>query len=346
MPTIAVAFDEALRTSDALIYFRLDDGRGAMLDRLRREPARARVNRTDDNLFQAIGRGREHPAVPGELLGLPLRGRSGKTEHLLLVETSTGYVAYFEKITKNRPLGTIRTTLGRPFEDLAEGDGRFILVGRRGGNGRTDDALLYHASSGRARLLREVFEMPLEPEIQTVSGLPRLEGEVAATAIDGANGRTLAYLFVDGAEGALHQATVAATGEVSGVRRLSLALFDVFPQATPAPASPRFVTVPINRDDGATTRVLVIDIGSGTLGWLGNVDQGTPTLTALDLDLTRFLTAPGAPAVRSLEAVPRFFGGSDTLGAWLVDGRARQILYLDGFSDPRALRIAPVDLTR
>lgn len=347
VPVVAVALDEAVRPADDVFYFYLDDGRGFALDRLRREPSAARQSRLAANLFERIGRRRDRPARPGELLLLPLHRRGGEVEDVLLVETSTGYVAYFEKIGKGGPLDTMHTTIGRPFEGLAADDGRFVLLGRKGGGGRTEDAWLYHTPSGRAQRLRGVAELPSGAATSTVAGLPQLAGEVAAAGVDAANGRTNAFVLVDAASGSIDHVAVDEAGSVIGVRRHAGDLWTVFPSTPPSPAAPRFLLVPVDDDRGATRHVLIIDTASGILGWLRNVDQGTAaSLSRLGLEIERFLQLTGAPASRSLTAVARYFGDGDTLGAWLIDARGRRLLYLDGFGDPGSLRATPVEMVR
>ncbi len=173
-------------------YFQVDlaSGDTFVIDRVRRDPLSTRRTRLGQNLHQLIGRPVEPPPVVGEIMLAPLHGGDDSVRSALLVESSTGYVAYFDDLGKNNRLGTIRTTSGRPFGDIVAPDGNFALLMRRTGSGRTVDAILYHATTGKARALRNIEKLPTEPKAVTVSGLPILTGRVAAVPLQREGGGT------------------------------------------------------------------------------------------------------------------------------------------------------------
>ncbi|MEM8998472.1 MAG: hypothetical protein AAGF23_27045, partial [Acidobacteriota bacterium] len=132
-------------------YFSVDlaTGRVALADQLRREPETVRLRRTDMNLFQEIGRPANQPAQPGEMLLMPIRESDGSVRTAMLVESSTGYTAFFDEVGRNDELGQIITTIGRPFGPLAAEDLNFVLLPRRDGSGKTVGAYLYHGTTGK-----------------------------------------------------------------------------------------------------------------------------------------------------------------------------------------------------
>lgn len=348
--TAAFGRDDSGRLTDQMVYVWLADGSGTALERLRRKPATARTARLGENLFTRIGRPHDQPADAGELFLAALREADGAVRSALLVESSTGYVAYFPQLGKGSVLGAIRTTVGRPFGPLADDDGNFALLLRRDDHGRTVEAVLYHATRGQAIVLRQLDTLPSQPQTAPLAGLPVLRGPVTATAIDGPGGATRGYLLFDQASGEIHAIAIGPDGNVRGDRLRGEGLYTVFPAETEQPASPRFLVAPISDEDGALRHVLIADAGSGQLAWLVNAGarRGTPRLRAIDLDLDRFLATASAARVRGLAWVPRRAGDGATTGAWLIDAATRRVLLLDGLdpASPSALRVEPVELQR
>lgn len=350
-PPVTVAAytrDDALRPPDSVVYFRLDDGTGSQLSRLRRDPARARSSRLDENLFTLIGRPRDQPAVPGDLFLAPLRQGDGAIRSAVLVESSTGYVAYFPQLGKGSTLGEIRTTLGRPFVSIANDDRNFALLVRRAGNGRSTEAILYHATTGSALTLPDLTEFPAQPTMTPVRGLPTLGGPVSALSVDGPGGRTIGYLILDEESGEIHYAAVDPDGRVTGEQLRTDGLYAVFPTQAEHAAAPRFLTAPVTDEDGAVRHVLVVDAGTGQVAWLANVDgaDNSPRLRSLTLNLKRYLDTRQPNAVRSLTLLPRRAGDGATRGVWLLDARSRRMLLIDGLDSPSELRVSPVEIER
>jgi hypothetical protein len=345
---IAFARDDALRQPDSLVYFHLDDGAGILLERLRRDASTARRSRLEANLFELIGRPKDQPAAPGDIFLSPLRQGDGSIRSAILVESSTGYVAYFPQLGKGSFLGEVRTTLGRPFAAMAKEDRNFALLTRRAGKGRSAEVILYHPTSGRALALSRILDFPSQPEMTPVRGLPTLGGPVTAVVIDGPGGRTRGYLLLDEESGEIHYASVDQDGRVTGDQLRTDGLYAVFPTRPEQPASPRFLAAPITDQDGAVRHLLVVDAGTGQIAWLAHVDGagGTPRLRALTQDLSRFLDTRQPDAVRSLALVGRRSGNGATLGAWLIDARTRRVLLIDRFDSPDELRISPVNIER
>ncbi len=349
-PATVAAFtrDDALRPPDNLISFRLDDGSGFQLNRLRRDPAQARSSRLNENLFTLIGRPSDQPSPPGDLFLAPLRQGDGAIRSAILVESSTGYVAYFPQLGKGSTLGEIRTTLGRPFESIASDDRNFVLFGRRAGNGRSTDVILYHATTGTALALADVSEFSAQPTMVPIRGLPSLGGPVSGLSIDGPGGRTIGYLVLDEESGEIHYAAVDSDGRITGSQARTDGLYAVFPTEAEQAAEPRFLTAPITDEDGAVRHVLIVDSGTGQVAWLADVDgvDNPPRLRALTLDLRRFLDTRQPDAVRSLALLPRRSGDGGTRGVWLLDARSRRTLLVDGLDSPAELRVSPVEIDR
>ncbi|MEO1085037.1 MAG: hypothetical protein AAFY88_12405 [Acidobacteriota bacterium] len=166
-------------------YFSLDlaTGRVTLADQLRREPEKVRLRRTDMNLFQEIGRPSDQPAQPGEMLLMPIRESDGSVRTALLVETSTGYTAFFEEVGRNDELGEIITTIGRPFGPLAAEDLNFVLLPRRDGSGKTVGAYLYHGTTGKGLYVSGLNEIVPDPPMSATAELPTSTGYITAAPI-------------------------------------------------------------------------------------------------------------------------------------------------------------------
>ncbi|RMH17037.1 MAG: hypothetical protein D6696_16720 [Acidobacteria bacterium] len=336
---------DATSATDSFFYFALDGGTGYEVDRVRRNALEVRQSRLGRNLFELIGRPTSQAAVPGELLLAPLHSADDSVREALLVETSTGYVAYFEQLGKGGNLGEIKTPAGRPFESLRAAGGNFALLARRLGSGRTVAVTLYRATDGRALTLLGVDELPIQPEVRSADGLPALDGRVLAVDLQGGGGRTLGHLVIDQGSGAIYHVTLAGDGSIAASRRRPQNLFDVFPREAARPVAERFLAVPVQIAGQVTRHVLLIDAASGRLAWLADVDGALaePSLEALERDLNDSLPGDGP---RALAAVPRQVGDGVTSGAWVLDGVSGRTLYLGNLALPQGLTINRVTVIR
>lgn len=343
----AVAAVPRLDTSAGVaefFYFDLDRGDGFVIDPSRRDPRSARGRRLQENVFTTIGRPTDQPASPGEVLLGPITNGDGSVRSLIFVETSTGYTAFFDQLGKGGRLGEITSTVGRPFGPLADADGNYALLMRRG---RSEAAILYHATAGKALAALDVDDRPSQPRVVPIDGLPALGGRVTAAALSRGVDATDGFVLIDGGRGDILRVALDERGLPVGTTTYDFNLFDAFSREVESSADPRFLAIPVAVDGGATRHIVIVDLGTGRMAWLANVDGAfaAPSLQALSNDWTRFLTV-GGEQPRPLGVVGHTTSGGATDGAWLIDGPSGRLLYIDNFERPDNLTISAVTLDR
>ncbi|MCP3963229.1 MAG: hypothetical protein GY719_35765 [bacterium] len=335
-PIVAVPQDAAAGTDD---FYYLDLANGTVLhgDQLRRNPLQIRVQRVRQNLFAEIGRPTNQPAAVGEVLLVPIHFAARSVRAVLFVETSTGYVAFFDQLGKGGTFGRITSAIGRPFSTLAAADGNFALLPRHDTNGRTVGAYLYHAGSGRAFYLAGLNRLDTDRAAVAAAGFPRLTGRVAAAEIQSFD-RTVSYLVVDGGDGSLRFLDVDGDnqGRVS-VRGTTSNLFPTFAADAASSSPERFVAVPIRDSRETTTHVLFVDGATGDLAVFDGMedDARAPRARKLAANLYGAL-GTSAAGERICAAVPAVAGNGATSGVWLIDSRTRAVAYVADPASPTA----------
>ena len=319
-------------------HLELDTGQTFSNDQLFRSEIRAR--RLDQNLFTEIGRPADPPAREGEVLLGPIRDGDGSLRSVLLVESSTGYLAYFENIGRGSSFGEISVVIGRPFGPLAASDGNFLLLMRRDRSGRTEGAYLYHGTTGRGMYVGGLRKLESEPPTASTSSLPQLAGPVAGVDLQTTRESTTGYLLADSATGDLYvvDLTTESTSQLAH-RKSSLNLIAALApeggaegdaeEGAPLP-SYRLIGAPILEGD-ATRHALFVDVPSGQVLVVQDLDT-RPTLRKLRARLYDVIDARD-PETRHLSLVPAIRDG-DTVGVWVVDGPTRAIVYIENPSTP------------
>ncbi len=339
-PIVALAQDSTSGTDD--LYY-LDLGSGGLThgDQLRRDPLRMRARGLRQNVFQEIGRPTDQPAMAGEILLAQIRSTSGNARAALFVETSTGYVAYYDQLGKGGAFGKIVTTIGRPFAPLAAADGNFALLTRHSSNGRTEGAYLYHAGSGRGFLLRIANKPSPDAPTAAAAGFPRLTGKVSAAEIQ-VSDRTTGYLVADAADGSLRFLDL---GGASVTERASpVGLFPAFSAESADPSSRRFTAAPIRNGSETTTHVLFVDASSGDLAVVEGVgDPGRqPVVQKLAANLFTVLGTAAGAGWRNVAAVPGVTSSGATGGIWLIDSLTRRAAWVGNLQTPGAATVQRV----
>ena len=328
-------------------FFSLDLRNGAVtyFDRLRRDPLRARLERVAQNLFQDIGRPLDQPAAANEIFLAPLLDAGGNARSALFVETSTGYVAYFEQLGKGSTFGKITTVVARPFGPLASPDGNFALLMRRGTSGRSEGAYLYHASSGRTLLLDGLAKLEIDPPVRNVPALPRLSGQVCAVDLQSSSETTIAYLVADAADGSLHFLDLDPDDFTRvTVRESPASLFDAFEPQGRNPTPRRFAAVPIQGAGDDTEHVFFVDAASGEMALFENATGAAarPALRKLALNAYGALRTDVTSRQRIVALVPAVAGSGETRGVWLVDSLTRAMAYVENPGTPGSASIRRV----
>lgn len=317
-------------SSDETLSFlnvELGDGRATVFDRLRRNPLAPRAERSA-NVFDRIGRPKEPPAKVGEILFGPIINSAGTVRSALFVESSTGYVAYFDQL--NKGFGTLDNALGRPFGPIAAADGNFALLMRRDGTGRSVGAYLYHATTGRALYLSDVDKLAAEPAVAETEPLPRLDGPLASVALVDGNQETYAYLLLDAATGSIHVAgLIAAAPQRFETVQLEVDLRQLFGSPEAPAELGRLTAVGLQNSDGATAQVLILDPKSGAMALIDDL-PALPARVSITRSERNFYTGLSGenPDGRVFTPVPHHDGDGLTLGVWLWDSARRTLLYL------------------
>ncbi len=339
-PIVALPQDSSGGTDD---YYYLDLGSGVVtqVDQLRRDPVAVRVQRLGQNLFQDIGRPTNQPAADGEVLLEPIHLASRNARAALFVETSTGYIAYYDQLGRGGSFGEIVTVIGRPFAPLAATDGNFQLLMRHDDGGRTVGAFLYHAASGRGFYLRDLNKLPIDARTATAAGFPSLTGHVAAAELQFSD-RTIGYLVADAGDGSLRFLDLDGTGVV--VRGTTASLFPTFAADAAEPAARRFAAASVRNSSETTTHVLFVDIATGELAVLEGVEDPNrrPIARKLAANLFAVLGSAADAGWRTVATVPGVAGNGATRGIWLIDSLTRNAAYVENPASPGSATVRQV----
>lgn len=339
---IAILTQDTTGGTDDFYQVDLANGSLSRFDRLRRDPLAIRSQRLRQNLFQEIGRPTDQPAGIGEVLLGPIRSSDLNVRAALFVETSTGYVAYFDQLGKGGVFGRISTLIGRPFGPIAAADGNFALLMRHDGNGRCQGAYLYHASSGRGLFLADIVKLELDAEAAAAPGFPRLSGRVSAVELQ-ASEWTTGYLIADSADGSLRFLDLNESGRLS-VRSSPVGLFPTFAAEAANATSARFVSTPIRNNDETTTHVLFVDAATGDVAILEGVDdrEARPVMRKVAANLYGALGLRASTGLRNLTAVSGRSSSGATSGVWLIDHATRAVAFVEAPETPASTAVRRV----
>ncbi|HPR64203.1 MAG TPA: hypothetical protein PK014_08260 [Thermoanaerobaculia bacterium] len=329
-PLLAVPKYDNDDSTKGIFFINLDTGNAFFIDRVKLSPLSVRTRKLNQNVFRALGRTPGTPAGPGQILVGEIREGGGNVTALLLVDTTTGSMAYITDLETQSFYGKIRKILDRPASVLASSDGNYALLMRRGSSGKTKGAYIYHATTGRGLYFARMEEMKSTPPSRPTTELPTMEGSVSALELQAGNEATEAFLLADNASGTLYYVgDVERDSDILSVRKYRISLFDFFPRDTAVASPRRFVLIPVFGSGGATDHVFVVDVGSGKMALINDVRK--PNRTRVQITPRNiydwFPAQVGGPRV--MTAVPKVKGNGETEGAWLFDSATGQILYLE-----------------
>ncbi len=339
-PIVALPHDSTSGT-DAYYYLDLGSGTLTLVDQLRRDPVQLRVQRLRQNVFGEIGRPADQPAGAGEVLLAEVHSAPRNARSALFVETSTGYVAYYDQLGKGGAFGKIVTVIGRPFAPLAAADGNFALLMRHNSNGRTAGAFLYHAGSGRGFYLRIPSKLGPDASVSSATGFPRLTGLVSAAELQTLD-QTTGYLVADAADGSLRYLDL--NGDNVTVRDSSVGLFPTLSAEAASPEGRRFTAVSIRNARETTTHVLFVDVATGDLAILAGVTDSSqrPVMRKLAANLYSVLGTNVGDGWRVIAAVPGVAANGATSGIWLIDSLTRLAAFVDNLETPGSATVRRV----
>ena len=317
-------------------FFHLDLGNGGVyyVDRLENNLVRTRL--LGQNAFSEIGRPTDQGAWLGEILLGPIRAADGSLQAVLFVESSTGYVAFFDEPGRGSLLGKISTAIGRPFEPIASGDRHFALLMRRAGSGRTEGAYLYHGPTGRTLHLDGLRKLEPDGAVVELAAWPQIAGPVSTASLQNSREETIAYLLADPTTGVLHRVNLVSTPSRVSLRPSILNLFDAFDGEAPHPVANRLALVGLQDDSDATRGVFVADAGSGEIAVIDGIEGNAPVVRRLGQNLYDVLGREVSTLPRSLALVPGDSGG-ETETVYVIDSLTRQVVRVENPSQPGAV---------
>ncbi len=341
-PIIALPAYGTGGASDSYFAFSLQSGAGRQVDRLRRDPLSLRARRWPENLFQIVGRPTDQPALPGEIFLAPIRSSDGSVRAAVYVETSIGYVAYFDALGRGSKIGELAAVAGRPFEPILSTDSNYALLLRDDASGRTLGAYLYHATTGRGLYINGVNKLSITPKVVATSPLPALGGRIAAVPLHAGSEATASYLVVDPVSGDVHYFDLTSgMADQLVARKSPLNLYDALSREGSYTSARRFALAPVQRDEELTLHVLVFDAVTGAVAMIENVNDASasrlrPVTVGLDSQLR------GAGGERVFTAIPNLAAGGQTLGVWVHDSESGRVVYVSNPGDPASLGVTLV----
>lgn len=324
---------------DGFFYLDLGNGSTHWADRLDSPPLRNR--RLQQNVFSEIGRPTDQAAGRGEILLGPIRDANGSLQAILFVETSTGYVAFFDEPGRGSQFGTISTAIGRPFEPIAASDRHFALLMRRASGGRTEGAYLYHGPSGSALHLDGLRKLEPDGAVVQVPSWPTLSGQITAAEIQSSREETIGYLLLDGTTGALHRVNLVNPPSRISTNPYSQGLFDTLTAEPKHLTNHRLSAMALQGSDDATQAVFFVDAASGAMAVLVGVAGSAPVLRALPRNLYDVLGQEISTSPRSFSLVPAE-DGRETVGVYVIDSLSRQVILVERPEQPGTSIMRPL----
>lgn len=334
---LTVQLRDGTGATSTLYSVDLDNGRVFEVEP-RRAGESVRIRPLSQNLFSAIGRPLDQVAAPGEFAIEGVQDRTGRTRALLLVETSSGYMAYLTRPGEDQQLGIVRTVTGRPAEPLAGTDGQYALLLRREATRRTESAYLIRASNGGCLLFSSVERFEVDPPVRRCESLPSFQMASNVVPLEIQSGTTTGYVVVDQDGSVVFIFFSAERDDRLIVTRSTAQLGSLFPAAEGQPPARRFALAPVRDGDGATTAILVADSASLRLALLTGLERPSALKAALLPPDLAPLLGRGARN-RPLEAVPRVSANGATTGVWLLGEERSQVLWVSDPGSRESLRV-------
>ena len=343
-PILAIPrYDDDEATRDIFVI-NLENGRASVIDRVKRTPLEIRSRPFPHNVFNAIGRSTGLPAHNVQVLAGPIRNANGAVHAILLVDTTTGAMAYVTGLGDDPSKARLKRISHFPAQGMADPDGYFAMAMRQDSSGKTVGAYLYHGTTGRCALFKGVGDLRTDITATPITSLPTTGGSVSSMELHGGNEATTHFLLIDNENGMLllvggvEQRAAQLTAQT-----LRYNLVSTFPTDAPVVTPIRFVPVPIATRSGSIDSALVIDVASGAMTVLKDLSKPSKVrLVSVSRSVYGLLPANvGRP--RTLTAVPKVSDKGTTRGAWLFDSATDTILFLNGLQDPKNMVVRVVE---
>jgi len=334
-PILAIPKFDNDDSTRGIFSIELESGKGTLINRVRKTPLDVQIHPMRHNFFQAIGRRPGQSALQGQILIGPIRKGGGRVHALLIVDTTTGKMGYLTDLDDDPARGKLKMIDGAPAQAMATEDGNYALVMRRSGSGKTLGAYLYHGTTGRCRIFKDIGNLSSAITSSPTTTLPKIDAGVSSLEIQAGSDATSNVLLIDPSSGTLY-----LIGDIEHkptqltVRTLSLNIVEAFPQRPKVLSPQRFLPIPITDRSGATSSALIVDVGSGALALLDNIRKPSKIrMIGIKGSIYDVLKEDvGRP--RTITAVPKIDDTGATEAAWLFDSATGTILFINNLQDP------------
>jgi hypothetical protein len=343
-PILAAPKFDNDESTEGIFFVSLETGNAFFIDRVKGSPLSVRTRTLNQNVFQALGRPPGDSARHGDILIGSIRKKSGQMHALLLLDTTSGAMAYITDLDDRSYEGRLRPIRGRPAERLAGDDGNFALVMWEARSGRTDGAFFVNGTTGDCLFFEGVGTLETNLIARTAPTLPVMPGGVSAMPIHADDESTSHMLLMDNRLGTLYYAELPRKRPWDfAVSTLHRNLYVGLPREATVETPHRLVPVPITSSSGETDAAIIVDVGSGRMVVLKNLLEPSRVLL-VGVDRTIYEKLPAEVArPRVITAVSKVDSSGATRGAWLFDSVTGSIVYLESLHNLRSLEIRTVE---
>lgn len=344
-PILAIPRFDNDDSTRGIFSIELESGKGTLINRIRKTPLDIQIHPMRHNFFQAIGRRPGQSAHQGQVLVGPIRKGGGRVHALLIVDTTTGKMGYLTDLDDDPTRGKLKMIDGAPAQAMATGDGNYALVMRRSRSGKTLGAYLYHGTTGRCRIFRDIGDLSTAVTSSPTTTLPKIDVGVSSLQIQAGSDATSDVLLIDPSSGTLYLiGSIERKPTQLTVRTLSLNIVQAFPQNPKVRSPQRFLPIPITDRSGATSSALIVDVGSGALALLDNVRKPSQIrMIGIKGSIYDVLQEDvGRP--RTITAAPKIDDTGATEAAWLFDSATGAILFINDLQNPGNLKLREVEI--
>lgn len=323
---------------DSFFHINLKTGDTYLTDGLDGPPLRTR--RLGQNISREIGLATGMSI--GDLLLGPIRNGDGSLKAAILVESSTGYVAFLDDIGRGGNLGTISVAVDRPFQTLANTDRSLSLLMRRDSSGRTTGAYLYQATSGRALYLGGLRKLDPTAAVVATVPWPTLSRRATAVEIQSSREETTGYWIADPATGDNYRINLSrdAPARLTG-SKLTVNIYDAIAKEGPHATYDPLVALGIEDRSDRTRHLFLLSVKSGEIAIWYDIagDDGRPRLARLSRNLYDVLGREPAQTPRTIAAFPKL-GDNGVEGIYLLDSVTRGVILIADLDQPSTVTLS------
>ncbi len=343
-PILAVPKYDNDESTEGIFFISLETGNAFFIDKVKGSPLSVRTRTLNQNVFNALDRAPGESARHGDILVGPIRKKSGQMHALLLVDTTTGAMAYISELDSRSYDGRMNPIRGKPALDIIGGGNRFALAMWEAPSGKTEGAFLFNGTTGQGLFLEGVGDLEPYLEIKRTPALPPMPNGVSAVAIHAKDESTSHLLLLDHDAGTLYHLNLPNKRPWEfEVTRLSQNIFVAIPREGTVQTPHRLVPIPITSSSSATDRAMVVDVATGSMVLLDDLrDPKKTSLIGVNHNIYEKLPRVVARP-RVITAVAKINSSGATEGAWLFDSVTGNIVFLENLQKLAQLEIKTVE---